>query len=402
MDAPKSVKNRRVSRARSSLSTLASHNDGEPSSAKRNAGGVVKDEPQSITGSRAVSGATLVEKEKDEETPRKKKRGDQLDIDMHWDMAEDASGNDNADGPKRRASRRSQIGIKAGEAGKSIAEATSSLGKRARDAMDTVKEKASAATTRTTRAKAPESPPKRAKYEPTGRLFPNLPRATPKEEAKEEDNQPKEAPKPVKAPRTRKLYQTQGLYAGQTRTFDPMVKEGTNKKKVSAAAATEAPRENSVLPLPMFGAHKRLTIEETKTTGFAHFKLPFDVLLPLRKEQNPKDWSKLSKSRHILQISKHHANIFQIASLGTQQPHGIPKNGRRSTVHTAAARANAKKTASTVACPTNATTRSVTTEKNVATVHLLSSPFATRTRTSPGSARARRQRPTCGVKAWRQ
>jgi hypothetical protein len=236
----------------------------------------------------------LVEKSND--TPRKK-RGNQLDIDMHWDMADDVATTEEKDGVKRRVSRRSQIGVSAGEATKSIAAATSSLGKRARDAIDAVKGKASAATTRTTRASVPQSPPKRAKkYEPTGRLFPNLPHAQPKDDIQEEEPKPHEPSKPVKAPKIQKIYQTKGLYAGQKRTFNAMVKEGTNMKKQSETSATEALTENSLLPLPMFGTFKRLTVDDS--VHFAPFKLPADILMPLKKEQNPKDWSKLSKSRY--------------------------------------------------------------------------------------------------------
>ena len=47
-------------------------------------------------------------------------------------------------------------------------------------------------------------------------------------------------------------------------------------------------------PLPMFGAYKRLTIKEDE--GWANYRLPADILRPLAKEQNPKDWSRLNKS----------------------------------------------------------------------------------------------------------
>jgi hypothetical protein len=212
----------------------------------------------------------------------------ELGIDMHFDMADEPQIEDSKDGVKRRASRRSQIGLLAGEASSAIAASTSALGKRAHDLIDTVKDKTSSVTTRTTRGQAPQSPPKKAKYELTGRMFPNIRLGTHKEETKEEA-------KPKKPTRIEKLYQPRGLYAGQSREFDGKFKEGTNKKK-SMKGIPDFEKENSVLPLPMFGTYKRLTLEDEK--AFAPFKLPADVLLPLKKEQNPKDWSRLNKSRH--------------------------------------------------------------------------------------------------------
>ena len=290
LDAPKGGSKRRVSRARSSLSTLA---DGETASTKRKASRS-KEEPESKTTSRAVSGATLVEGNSSNEARDKLKK--ELDIDMHWDMADDEPATSSKDGLKRRASRRSQIGLLAGEATSALAASTSSLGKRARDAIESVKDKA---TTRTTRANAPQSPPKRVKTEETGprRIFPNLKRSEPKKEEKQEEvAAPQEPEKPKREPRVQKLYQNKGLYAGQPREFNPAVKEATNKKKKQSEPAHVIEKENSVLPLPMFGAYLRLTVDDDR---FAPYKLPADVLRPLPKEQNPKDWSKLNRSRHI-------------------------------------------------------------------------------------------------------
>lgn len=297
-DATKKTKGRQVSRARSSLSTLASQDDGEASASKRKGGSRVKSEPSSKTTSRAVSGATLVEGKSSNLQDKLLK---ELQTDAHFAIDDDEPVEEDNNGVKRRVSRRSQIGIMAGEATQALAASTSSLGKRARDALDAVKEK----TTRTTRGQsAAMSPPKKPKYESTGRLFPNLPRATPKiEEKKEEPVAPAEPEKPKRAPRVIKKYQTRGLYAGQKRDFKATVKEATNKKKSAEVSEQQDENENSVLPLPMFGAYKRLTVDETK--AWSNFKLPADILVPLRKEQNPKDWSRLNKSRQSRSFAPH-------------------------------------------------------------------------------------------------
>jgi hypothetical protein len=297
-DASKKAGSRRVSRVRSSLSTLDSGDEADVQSSKRKAARSTED-MRSKTTSRAVSGATLVEGDSNE---AKEKLRKELDINMHWDMADESAqvlDDDDDDGnARRRSSRRSHFGSTAHDAAGAISAAASSLGKRTRDAFDAVKDKASSATTRTTRAQAPQSPPKKAKYERTGRMFPNLQRSAIKEEKEEEVPKSEEPPKPTKPPRREKIYQTQGLYAGQIRNFDPTVKEGTNKKKRAQEAAEAAEKENSTLPLPMFGTHMRLTVDDA--TCFASFKLPADVLVPLKKEHNPKNWSKLNKSEYAL------------------------------------------------------------------------------------------------------
>lgn len=290
MDTTKGDSKRRASRARSSLSTPASQNDSDSVSTKRPTS-PGKTGVKSKTSSRNVSGATLVEATVKETREEKLKK--ELGIDMHFDMADEPQVEDNTDGVKRRASRRSQIGLAVGGASSAIAASASTLGKRARHGLEEVKEKVSAATTRTTRGQVPQSPPKKAKYEPTGRMFPNMRLGAYKEEITAETKA--EPAKPKVSTRIEKLYQPRGLYAGQSREFDGKVKEGTNKKR-SMKGIPDFEKENSVLPLPMFGTYKRLTLEDEK--AFAPFKLPAYVLLPLKKEQNPKDWSKLNKSRH--------------------------------------------------------------------------------------------------------
>jgi palmitoyltransferase ZDHHC9/14/18 len=295
-DASNKSNNRRVSRSRSSLSTLAS--EAADASTKRKATRS-KEDMQSKATSRAVSGVTLVEGGNNTSAAQEKLLK-QLDIDMHFDAAEDASHllEDDNSKARRRSSRQSHIGTSP-----ITTSTTSSLGKRARDMIDTVKDKASSFTTRTTRFQAPQSPPKRAKHdEGPRRMFPNLPRTGRKGEKKEEEEVAEPAgriasPKPTKPTRIEKVYQTKGLYAGQTRSFDDIVKVGTNKKKHAQIASNEAEKENSILPLPMFGTYKCLNHPEPE--AFLPFKLPADVLVPLRKEQVPKNWNKLNKNRFI-------------------------------------------------------------------------------------------------------
>lgn len=93
-----------------------------------------------------------------------------------------------------------------------------------------------------------------------------------------------------RAPKDKK-WLTSGLYAGQTRSFDPTKSESQNKRKsASAAEPATIVRENSVLPLPMFAGARLLD------TG-RDFRLPFDVFSPLPPGQpKPDEWRKVNKN----------------------------------------------------------------------------------------------------------
>ncbi|EXJ62182.1 histone-lysine N-methyltransferase ASH1L [Cladophialophora yegresii CBS 114405] len=90
------------------------------------------------------------------------------------------------------------------------------------------------------------------------------------------------------ARRREKKWLTSGLYAGQPRTFDGRLTESKNKRKSTTVA--EPPRENRVLPLPMFAAERVLKQGRD-------FKLPFDVFSPLPAGQpKPDEWKKVNKN----------------------------------------------------------------------------------------------------------
>lgn len=95
----------------------------------------------------------------------------------------------------------------------------------------------------------------------------------------------------TRAPKDKK-WLTSGLYAGQSRSFDPAKSEGQNKRKSikSGDAPLVAVTENSVLPLPMFAGARLLE------TG-RDFRLPFDVFSPLPPGQpKPDEWRRVNKN----------------------------------------------------------------------------------------------------------
>lgn len=106
-------------------------------------------------------------------------------------------------------------------------------------------------------------------------------------------------PKPVAKTKKRrakdKRWESQGLYAGQDRSFNPKLTEAQNKLKRQSIGSN---KENTVLPLPMFRG------EELLTTDNKHrdFVLPFDVFQPIDpREPKPQkgDWQKLKSSKSL-------------------------------------------------------------------------------------------------------
>lgn len=93
-----------------------------------------------------------------------------------------------------------------------------------------------------------------------------------------------------RAPKDKK-WLISGLYAGQSRTFDPTKSEGQNKRKSNTGTTPSAPvEENSVLPLPMFAGSRLLEVGRD-------FHLPFDVFSPLPPGQpKPDEWRRVNKN----------------------------------------------------------------------------------------------------------
>ncbi|KAA8614933.1 protein containing SET domain [Pyrenophora tritici-repentis] len=90
-----------------------------------------------------------------------------------------------------------------------------------------------------------------------------------------------------------KVWLKQGLYVGQDRDFDPRLSESQNRAK----KRTKKPREDNVLPLPIF-ACERLLNEDPRHV-FRDFKLPFDTYSPLPRKVKVDGWVKLNKNRFI-------------------------------------------------------------------------------------------------------
>jgi histone-lysine N-methyltransferase ASH1L len=159
-----------------------------------------------------------------------------------------------------------------------VASATSVLGKRSRDALDSAKDKfqslSRAASLRSHRAAKDltESPAKKRLRASTGRAV-----ATDVEEKEL-------TPEPPKRPR--KLWLSQGLYVGQTRESQPVQK--SNKRKSTSAVTVP---ERTYLPMPMF--HGERLLKQGRD-----FKLPFEIFNALPKVQGPV-WSSLKRSKSI-------------------------------------------------------------------------------------------------------
>ena len=86
-----------------------------------------------------------------------------------------------------------------------------------------------------------------------------------------------------------KTWLSQGLYVGQDPDFDPRLTETKNRLKRASMAVVPLKRR-TVLPMPMFSGARML--EKGRD-----FRLPFDVYGPLPPGQpKPEEWKKVSKS----------------------------------------------------------------------------------------------------------
>ncbi|KAH0847333.1 hypothetical protein AYO21_03755 [Fonsecaea monophora] len=88
--------------------------------------------------------------------------------------------------------------------------------------------------------------------------------------------------------RREKKWLTSGLYAGQSRFAE--MRPASSKSRRKSAAPSESVKENSVLPLPMFGGERLLNYGRD-------FKLPFDIFSPVPAGQpKPDEWRKVNKN----------------------------------------------------------------------------------------------------------
>jgi hypothetical protein len=228
--------------------------------------------------SRAISGATLVN---DTVTTPKRK--------MALSAGKGQEESDSPDTPRaastgrvlrRKSTRVEKIASTASSAINAVASASSVLGKRSRDALDSAKSKiqslgrSASVRTRKHAADAEESPLKK-------RLRISNPAESTSDSEDSDDSEEDEEPPPPK--KQRKIWVSQGLYVGQIREDQPRQK--SNKRK-SEAESTE---ERKYLPLPMFHGSKLIELGRD-------FKLPFDILNPLSRNEAPKDWKNLTRS----------------------------------------------------------------------------------------------------------
>lgn len=235
---------------------------------------------------RAVSGLTLVDERSDSKEQLLQKSVQALDED--WNIGAmpgdglklDPTGEDER---KRRRSTRLDILDRAA----SMVETTKSvLGKRGREVveagMETIK-----AVTGNKKATFPVKEALTPSFE-----GPSRKRVRVSQIAVEEEKSLQSAKQKFPKKQT-KRWQSQGLYFGQERGFDARLTEAQDKQKKSEGKLTE-PRENPIMPLPMFAGERTLEIGR-------NFRLPFNVFSPLLPGQpKPDEWKKTHKSKLTL------------------------------------------------------------------------------------------------------
>jgi palmitoyltransferase ZDHHC9/14/18 len=240
-------------------------------------------ETEEQPANRSVSGATLVDDKT--ELPRDSKLMRELRIDANWAPADE----------KTAQYLKGQADDDDSEDDRPIVYSVWSMGKLVTETVKTAKDKILERRD-SKRVRTDDN----ANAELLRRIFPNLrlpETSSKKEEPKAAEKaaqaaKPKEVEEPkarpvAPKPKGRKKFLTRGLYVGQHRNFDPKLSEAKNRKRLQELGI---PEENRALPLPMFLGEEMLKQDED-------YKLPYEILNPLRFEEHPKDWSKLSKSK---------------------------------------------------------------------------------------------------------
>jgi hypothetical protein len=251
--------------------------------------------------SRNVSGATLVGDSADEPGKQTLKDGVEA-LDNDWTTEGTTGGAARLQAmdklQRRRSTKRGQFeqtaNQVAGAVSHTAANMTSVLGKRVRGALESTEKFVSRRVGFSDKKRSSSTiAPNRI-----SRLFPNLALENDEEVSQESEDQTDTDEEDdseegsdddqamSRSPRKRKRYLEYGLYAGQSRIFNPRLSEGKNKKKLQSLSGVE---ENPILPLPMFVG------EEIVKRG-RDFVLPYDILNPLPRDEAPKGWSKLNKS----------------------------------------------------------------------------------------------------------
>ncbi|KAK5020475.1 hypothetical protein LTR60_000482 [Cryomyces antarcticus] len=249
------------------------------------------------TGSRTVSGETLVNSTADTSTntsvdlPTRRVLGDGIKaLDLDWRV--DSMSRDDKAEPKQSGGLQRRKSTRLDLLTAAVTNAASSLGKRGREAVESGKDKLGSLRRRQSlrprfkevQEKDEEPPQKRT------RMFPNLNVA--EESGNEEEprtvshSETKSASNPIRKPT--KTWLAHGLYLGQEPDFDPRLTETKNKLKRATKGRTVT--KKTALPLPMY----------TKWQRERDFCLPFDVFAPLPPGQlKPDEWKKTSKNRFV-------------------------------------------------------------------------------------------------------
>jgi histone-lysine N-methyltransferase ASH1L len=272
--------NRRVGRPRRSLVTSYNENVLSRGDQRRTS---------EINGTRNISGKTLVEGGPEETILDESTKALRMDWELNMEnLGKAKSENAEEAGLKRRSTRVALVEkVKGGVRG-----TLSTLGKRARETVDSGKENVQSAamelkrraSTRLTPAavvskanKEPDKEPVTKKARLSGELVEIKKNASP-------------APL-AKAKSKGKRWLAKGLYVGQDRSFNPRL---TVKNRIKAAAKKQpAARERKMLPLPMFLGERLLGMGRD-------FRLPYDVFNPLPPGQpKPEEWRKTQKSMYL-------------------------------------------------------------------------------------------------------
>jgi len=201
-----------------------------------------------------------------------------------------ASGSEPSRTNSSNSKRVSRLGTTTSTVLDAVAATTSALGKRSRRVFEDAKGSLQEAVTDRRKSMRVERAVNTANAgeseDKSSRLFPNL---------KTESDRVKEKKAPVPVVMRRKKFLTQGLYSGQHWAFDGRLTESKNRKNIQQKLLENTEPESVFVreaSHPMFYMEKLLELGRD-------YRLPYNILKPLPKDQSPKEWHRLNKNRFI-------------------------------------------------------------------------------------------------------
>ena len=265
---------------------------------------------------RGLSGETVV---RDINQSKQKLLDDGIEaLDMDWTLP-----NSNEILSEKRENQKqdpSRLGKAARAAAGALSSTASSLGKRARGAVESGKEKLRPAANndrrKISRLQEIEEKEEQEEQEPLRKKtrLSEVPNTDKTSELQQMPARGKQKQKQTKR------WLNSGLYAGQPQDFDPRFSRKANEARKNGKVVIAPKIENGSLPMPMFSGQKLFEFDR-------EFNLPFDVFSPLpAKQPKPEEWKKTQSSKCLFALRQCHQPLTQNRSICGRRSYRMEKD----------------------------------------------------------------------------